>query len=155
MGQNENTLRRTGYILERKFQKYLIPSIMTAIAVSLNEFVDSILVSHLLGATAMSIVNVAFPVMLLVYAIFILFGIGGSTLYASAMGERKRKEAGTYFSVSLFMAVTVGIIVFAGGELFCGFFSNLLCNDSSILPLLTTYMRTLFVSTGRPATGKK
>ena len=147
MSQNENTLRRTGYILERKFQKYLIPSIMTAIAVSLNEFVDSILVSHLLGATAMSIVNVAFPVMLLVYAIFILFGIGGSTLYASAMGERKRKEAGTYFSVSMFMAVTVGIIVFAGGELFCGFFSNLLCNDSSILPLLTTYMRTLFVST--------
>lgn len=69
MNQNETTFQRTGYILERKFQKYLIPSIMTAIAVSLNEFVDSILVSHLLGATAMSIVNIAFTVMLLVNAI--------------------------------------------------------------------------------------
>lgn len=48
---------RTSTLVNRKFYHYLIPTILSNVAMSLNEFVDSILVSHLLGIDAVGMVN--------------------------------------------------------------------------------------------------
>ncbi len=50
--------RRSGNINKKLFQ-FLLPSLLSGIAISLNEFVDSIIVSQLLGADAMSMVGMS------------------------------------------------------------------------------------------------
>ena len=43
---------------------------VTYAALSLNEFVDSMLVSNLLGSDAMAIVNLGMPLMLIISAVY-------------------------------------------------------------------------------------
>ncbi len=50
--------RRSGNI-NKKFFQFILPSLLTGLAFSLNEFVDSIIVSQLLGADAMSMVEMS------------------------------------------------------------------------------------------------
>ena len=56
--------KRNDKILKRKFYQYLLPSILSVAATSLNEFLDSIVVAQTLGSDAMALVNMACPVML-------------------------------------------------------------------------------------------
>ena len=56
--QRQDSSRRNGRIITRKFFRYVVPMVMSTIAISLNEFVDSMLVSNLLDSDAMAIVNI-------------------------------------------------------------------------------------------------
>ena len=66
--RDEGKLLRSDKLLLRKFSQYLVPTMITYAALSLNEFVDSMLVSNLLGSEAMAIVNIGVPVVLLMAA---------------------------------------------------------------------------------------
>ena len=75
-------------MLSKKFRQYFFPSLIAAIAMSLSEFVDSMVVSNLMGSNALAIVSVCTPLMTIMAAIFMLLG-GGER---SAI--RKRLEDG-------------------------------------------------------------
>ncbi|MBQ3317991.1 MAG: hypothetical protein IJG69_08650, partial [Spirochaetales bacterium] len=85
--QRQDSSRRNGRIITRKFFRYVVPMVMSTIAISLNEFVDSILVSQLLGSDAMAMVGMGCPLMLSFAVIYVMLGIGGSVLYAKNAGE--------------------------------------------------------------------
>ena len=61
-----------GKILNRKFFQYLLPTVLCTMAISLNEFVDSIIVSQMLGSEIMSLVNIGMPVMIAFAVLFVL-----------------------------------------------------------------------------------
>ena len=61
-------------LLLKKYTEYLIPTMVTTAALSLNEFIDSMLVSKLLGTQAMAVVNLGMPIMLLLAAVVALGG---------------------------------------------------------------------------------
>ena len=92
--KQEKTLVRSNQVLFKKFSQYLIPTMITYAALSLNEFVDSMLVSNMLGPDAMAIVGLGAPIMLIMAAIYSLLGSGGSTVYAIAIGKRDHDSAG-------------------------------------------------------------
>lgn len=60
-------MERNDYIVKKQFFHMLLPAILSMIAISLNEFVDSIIVASLLGSTAMSIVALGMPIMFCFY----------------------------------------------------------------------------------------
>ena len=128
----ERHLQRNYKILLNKFVRYLFPTMITTIVLSLNEFVDSMLVANLLGAEAMGIVNLGFPVMLLMATIYTLFGTGGATLYAIFLGERQTVKAGKVLFLSLTAATLCNLIMFAVGKIFPDVFISLLCNEKTL-----------------------
>ena len=140
------SLQRNYKILFNKFIRYLFPTMITTIALSLNEFVDSMLVANLLGAEAMGIVNLGFPVMLLIAAIYTLFGTGGATLYAICLGERQTLKAGKVLFLSLSVATLCGFIVLAVGKIFPDAFIALLCNEKSLATDFAPYFHALIFS---------
>lgn len=146
MENNKTTLKRSGYLVNHTFRKFLLPTVVTAIAVSLNEFVDSLLVAHLLDAGAMAVVNVGSPIMLVICAIYALLGVGGSTLYAVHVGQRETKKAGTVFAVSILGALVLAIAIAAVGISFLNPVCRLLCKEEATLSLLPGYARVLFIS---------
>ncbi len=139
-------LRRSGSILNRKFLKYLLPMIATAVATSLDEFVDSILVANLLGPEAMSLVNIVDPLMMIIATLYTLFGIGGSTLYAINIGERKTRQAGKIFFLSISAGLTAALILLVGGFVFLDQLCGFLCHDTDLRAQLPGYIQTLLIS---------
>ena len=53
--------KRNGSILKVRFFTFLLPTVMSIMAMSLNEFVDSLIVSNLINSDAMSLITMASP----------------------------------------------------------------------------------------------
>ena len=65
---------RSDRLLRKKYTQYLIPAMITYAALSLNEFVDSMLVSNLLDSDAMGVINLGLPVVLVMSAAYAMLG---------------------------------------------------------------------------------
>ena len=137
---------RTGRLLNRKFAAYMIPTTLTSAALSLNEFVDSMVVSRLLGPEAMGIVNLGLPVMQVMACVYALLGNGGATLFAKALGERKQEEAGTCFRTAMLVAAAVGLLLTGAGLAFLQPLNHFLCPDRELAAPFASYLRVLFLS---------
>lgn len=137
---------RTGDILNNRYFHYLISTTLTSAAGSLNWFVDSFVVSNLLGDEAMTIVNICNPVMLFICMIYSLVGVGGSSVYAGFLGQMEKKKAGVAFYYSLVVGMTVSIAFFIFGLIFSGQLSFLLCSGGDIYVSAIPYLRVLIIS---------
>ena len=119
-------------LLMKKYREYLIPSIMSTLSLALNEFVDCMLVSQLLGSDALAIMNMTFPVIFVIDAFLVMFGNGGAILYAVSLGRWETKKAGQYYSFSMLMAVISGFLILGLGILFRNPVINLLCVNQQL-----------------------
>ncbi len=142
----EKEYSRTDSILRKKFNQYLLPTMATYAALSLNEFLDSILVSNLLGSEAMAIVALGMPLMLLMAAIYLLLGSGCATVYAVSIGKIDHETAAKSMTSAMTAALLSGIGLLAAGNLFFGTIAGLLCNDASLMPQFSAYLRVLLIS---------
>ena len=139
-------LVNSNQILFKKFRQYLIPTMITYAALSLNEFVDSMLVSNLLNSDAMAIVGLGAPLILVMAALYSLLGSGGSTVYAIAIGRRDHETAGKSLTCSMLIALIVGVLVLVLGMVFSTPLAHLLCHEPRLLEQFTYYMHVLLLS---------
>ncbi|MCR4806397.1 MAG: hypothetical protein K5857_01855 [Lachnospiraceae bacterium] len=119
-------------ILMRKFRQYLVPSIFTSLALALNEFVDCMLVSNMLGQDALAIANLGCPVILIIAACYVLLGTGGSILYATHLGKWENEKAGKIFTLSIIASVVLGLMLVVFGLAFKAPLTSLLCVDEGL-----------------------
>ena len=138
--------QRNEDIVKKQFFRFLIPSIVSTIALSLNEFADSIIVAQLLGSTAMSIVNLGMPVMLVFAIVYMMLGMGGSVLYANYLGKMEKEKAGKIFSFTLFVSVAVAAVIMLLGLYFNESIAQFLCTDSTLLTSFVPYTKVLSIS---------
>ena len=133
-------LKRSNRLLFKKFSHFLLPTMITYAAVSLNEFADSMLVSRLLGSEAMAIVGLGMPLMLAMAAIYSLLGGGGATLYAIALGERDHEKAGRSLDAAVLVSLAAGLAMLLLGFLFFPWLSRLLCGNDVLRPEFDIYL---------------
>ena len=130
----------------KKYKQYLLPSLLTSLALALNEFVDCMLVSNLLGSNALAVANIGCPVILLIAACYVLLGNGGSILYAIFLGKWDQKSAGRVFRLSLILSALGGVLFFLIGLAFKGSITEVLCADKELLPEFQSYYQVLLYS---------
>ena len=138
--------QRNDAIVQKQFFRFLIPSVVSTVALSLNEFADSIIVAQLLGSTAMSIVNLGMPVMLVFAIVYMMLGMGGSVLYANYLGKMEKEKAGKIFSFTLFVSVAVAAVIMLLGLSFNESIAKFLCSDSTLLTSFVPYTKVLSIS---------
>ena len=119
---------------------------ITYAALSLNEFVDSMLVSNLLDSDAMAIISLGMPVMLVMAAAYSLLGNGGATVYALSLGKRDHETAGRSLTCATAAGLALGLLLLLCGNLFFGPLSRMLCHDAELLQEFRTYLRVLLLS---------
>ena len=146
MQSNEITLKRTSAILSHKFFRYLLPSLLTMAAFSLSEFADSMLVSNLLGANAMAIIQLGFPFVMIASTACILIGNGGSTLYSIALGEHNRDKAGSIFTLSMIFALFLGLSIYILEVCFFNPLADFVCKDEALISEFKSYLFVLLFS---------
>ena len=144
--KEEGKLLRSDKLLLRKFSQYLVPTMITYAALSLNEFVDSMLVSNLLGSEAMAIVNIGVPVVLIMAAAYALLGQGGATLYAIAAGRRDHRTAGESLTASMTASLVIGFMIMIPGILLLDPVAGILCKEEALRGSFDVYLRVLLLS---------
>lgn len=91
--------------------KFAMPTIIMMIFMSLYTIVDGIFISRFVGTTALSAVNIVYPISNVVIGIGVMLATGGSAIVAKKMGEGKDKEARSNFAFITLVGVIVGILL--------------------------------------------
>lgn len=95
----------------RRLLLFTLPSIVTMIIASIYSVVDGLFVSNLVGDMALSAINIAFPVTMIIGAVGFMLGTGGSALVAKTLGEGKKELADRYFSMLIYSIIIIGLIL--------------------------------------------
>ena len=135
-----------GKILNRKFFQYLLPTVLCTMAISLNEFVDSIIVSQMLGSEIMSLVNIGMPVMIAFAVLFVLLGVGGSAVYAVKEGQMESGKASGIFTLTMVITAFFSAIILLVAIIFAEPLARMLCKSEAMLPSFIPYLRILLFS---------
>ena len=101
-----------------EFFKYVIPSIGAMLVTSLYVVVDGIFVGQGIGANALAAINIAGPFIMTIVAMTMMMTVGGATLTAISLGQKKVDQANEYFSVSMKMIISFSLLMMLISVLF-------------------------------------
>lgn len=128
--------------LYRKLIPSAIGSMLTATVTSL---IDTVILSHYLGAVMLSSVSICMPVYMIVNALSMLIASGGTTLCATYIGMDDKEESNRFFTVSLAGIVFVGLTLTAIGSLFTAPIIKMLGANEAIWEPTMDYARVLML----------
>ena len=128
--------KRNDYLVSKKFYRYLIPSFLSEMAMHMGSVIDAVIVGNLIGVEALSAVTLASPIIQVLHLPGLILGLGGATLAAIWLGERKIKEASDMFSA----CVMAGIIFSCAGAITAFWINAPLANLVADDPQLTTFV---------------
>ena len=98
------------FTFQRLF-RFTIPSIAMMILTSIYSIVDGLFVSNFVGKIPFAALNMMYPFMMAISTVGFMLGTGGSAVVAITLGEGKKQKAQEYFSMIIYVAAVIGIIV--------------------------------------------
>lgn len=108
---------------KKLFAKYLLPSVSATFVTSIYIIVDTMMIGRGVGANALVALNLVIPIFSILFAIGMLFGVGGGVLVSIAHGAKDENGACTAFSTAFLSMLTVAAIAL----LLCSAFLQPLC----------------------------
>ena len=95
-----------------------LPGAISMLASALYGLFDGIFVGQILGNTAFAAINLAFPFVIINFAISDLIAVGSAVPISIALGKQEEKEANNIFSCALIMIMGAGVVM--GAMLYFG-----------------------------------
>ena len=126
-------------LLNGKFKELFLPTLFTSMTGNICMVVDSIIVSNLIGAVALSAIQPVAPLSTFVNLIYWMIGLGGSVMCSIAKAEFDNEKSNRIFSVSIISLILIGILLSIVGTLFSGSVVSILCPSAQIQPLVLQY----------------
>lgn len=149
--------------------RFTLPTIVMLVFMSAYTIVDGIFVSRFVGTTALSAINIVFPLSSFLMGIGIMLGTGGSAIIGRQLGEGTEEHARETFSLIVFFTLFVGVALSLVCFICITPFSRILGADDTLLPYCVDYgkilmlfysasvlqvlFQTLFVTAGKPTLG--
>lgn len=149
--------------------RFVFPSIVMMVIMSLYTVVDGAFVSRLIGTDAFSAVNIIYPLLSLTIGLGTMFGSGITAIISIKLGEGKRDEANQNVTFINLFSVAVGVVLSLISLLFLKDIIYLLGADDSLyqhcydyaFPLVFFYaanilqfqFQSLYIANGRPHIG--
>lgn len=124
---------------------FVISPILMIICSSLYSIVDGFFVSNFVGKTPFAAINLIMPVIMAISTIGFMIGTGGSAVVSITLGEKKPELANKYFSMLVYTAIGIGLILSVIGFISIRPISILLGADNELLNDCILYGRILFI----------
>lgn len=102
----------------KKLIKFTFPTIVMMIFTSVYSVVDGFFVSNFAGKTPFAAINLIMPVLIILGTVGFMFGTGGTALVSLTYGQGDKDRANRYFSLLVYVAFIIGIILAVMGFLF-------------------------------------
>lgn len=123
---------------------FAVPNIIMMISLSMYIIVDGMFVSRLVGTTALSAVNMFYPVICFEMAAAIMIATGGSAVAARKLGEGRQEEARRDLSFLIVVELSAGILTAFLGNIFIDEIIAFLGASTVQAPISITYARVIF-----------
>lgn len=127
--------------VKKLYLRFLLPSLGSAMVMSIYTLTDAIVIGQGVGADALAALSITTPLLCVLMAMGILFGVGGSVQMSMQRGAGKQEKANRFFTLSL---VTLAIVALALWMIYGLGISVLLrvmgANDT-LFPYALTYMK--------------
>ncbi|MDF2610649.1 MAG: family efflux transporter [Lachnospiraceae bacterium] len=126
--------------------KFSLPAIVGMLVNSIYNIVDRIYIgnSSELGANGIAGITIGFPIMIILMALGILFGVGGSTLFSMKLGEKKIEDAETALGNAFVLLLIAGFLFMILGQIFLEPILLAFGASKTVLPYSIEYMRVIF-----------
>ena len=135
---------RSGHIIRQKFREYLLPTVLTSMAVSMASVVDGIIVGSLLGEGALAAVGLSAPIIFSINLIYLLFAVGGLTCASISLGKRDFHTANRFFTMSIGGGLVAMCIFLVVMQIFMRPLSiSLAGGDMQLAAMTESYLRPL------------
>lgn len=128
----------------KRLLQFVLSPVLMMICTSLYSIVDGFFVSNYVGKTPFAAVNLVMPVCMALGTIGTMIGTGGSAIVSQALGEGKKEKANQYFSMLVYFAVVLSIVLSLIGFLFARPISILLGAEGELLHNCVVYSRLLY-----------
>lgn len=124
-----------------KLLRFTLPSIAMMIFTSIYSVVDGFFVSNFAGKTPFAAVNLIMPFLMIAATVGFMFGTGGTAIVAKTFGEGNKEKANKYFSLFVYVAFTLGVILAVLGVVYIRPIARLLGAEGELLENCLVYAR--------------
>lgn len=119
--------------------KFALPTVLMTIFTSTYSMVDGVIVSRFVGSVGLAAINIVVPLYFFVMGLSFVFGTGGNAIVASRLGAEQPKEANSFFTLILIVAVVITAVLSALAVIFARPLYTLLGADAQLLPYCIQY----------------
>ena len=139
-------IQLTDHFTYKRLIRFTLPSIVMMVFTSIYGVVDGFFVSNFAGKTPFAAVNLIIPFLMIVATVGFMFGTGGTAIVAKAFGEGDSERANRYFSLFVYVAFGLGVIIAVLGFIFIRPISILLGAQGELLENCVVYARIILVA---------
>lgn len=127
--------------LKKLYLRFLIPSLGSAMVMSIYTLTDAIVIGKGVGSDALAALSITTPLLCILMAMGILFGVGGSVQMSVHRGTGDFCKANRFFTLSFFtLAIIAGILWIVYGFGISTLLRLMGANDT-LYPYALAYMR--------------
>ena len=127
--------------------RFSIPAIVGMMVNALYNVVDRMYIgnSPSLGANGIAGITIAFPIMIILMAMGVLFGIGGATLFSIRLGQQKKAEAVHVLENAFLLLIGGGLVFMITGQIFLKDILIAFGASTEVLPYAMSYLRIIIL----------
>lgn len=129
--------------LRKIFIRYLIPGILSSLAVSLYIFADTMFIGLGVGTDGLTALNISVPMFTVFTSTYLCIGIGGSNILSINKSRYGEKSGNNIFTISILFALILGIIISILGVIFVDEIGVVLGTTKEIRGLFREYFSIL------------
>lgn len=141
----KNILELENEKISKLLFKYSIPAIIAMSINAVYNVVDRIFIGKFVGESALAALTVSFPIMMVIFAIAVMIGVGVSTLISIKLGEKNYHDASNVFgngiSYAMILVILSAILIIPNLESIL----EILGADDNVMNLGKTYL-TIIIS---------
>ena len=132
-------LSRNAVTVNKKYNEYFLPTVLTAMATNIAMIVDSMLAGNMLGKNSLAAINLMSPVAQLYFSLTILFGLGASSIISYAKGKRDNALANKVFTITFVTIIALCVVLMGIGLPFGDSICSIFTRDKELHSLLYAY----------------
>ncbi len=127
----------------KKLLAFVMPSITMMVFLNVYTIVDGLFVSNFVGESAVAAINLIWPLLMIFGAIGFMLGAGGSALVSKTLGEGDKKRANEYFSMLVYITLTIGVVIAVAGQFVIPYIATFFGAEGKMHEMCVLYGRIL------------
>ncbi len=125
--------------LKKIFIRYLIPGVLSALAVSLYIFVDTMFIGLGVGRDGLTALNISVPMFTVFTSIYLCIGIGGSNILSISKSKYGESRSNIIFTTCIVFTIIIGVLISIIGVIFVDEIGVILGTTKEISALFHEY----------------
>lgn len=138
-------MNKNNYIQNKSLRTFFIASLLISAITQINVLIDGVIVGHFISPDALSTINLANPILSVIYMLASMVCAGASILVTKEIGMQNYVKVSQLFTASMLTAVASTALMATIMYLYSDSIAVLITDEMRLLPLLKDYLPVTFI----------